>query len=118
LRSYIRAFSQDLRLFPGLAHWQDWLYVGFVIVFVLFGLYRVVEVLEYPMKTWRKNLFVVLHIGGVIAFGLAFLWTVLDLRSTRQNMILPFFAGSFLILAPLHIYLALLNRVRSTKPNP
>ena len=113
MRSLIRAFSQDLRFFPGLAHWQDWVYFGFVILFVLFGLYRVVEIFDSPTRTWLKRAFVVLHILGVLTFGFAFIWTVMDLKSTRQSLILPFFAGSFVTLAPLHIYLALLNRVRA-----
>ena len=112
--SLVHAFLHDLRIFSSLARAQDWVFVTLCFTFILFGFYRVVEILDSSIRSGLKRIFAFLHIVGVLFFGLSVLWTVVDLKAVRQMMILPFFGISFLILAGLHIYLALLRRVRNS----
>lgn len=112
---WIHHFYRDGIYFGIKGQWLDFLLVAFAMGFGLFGCYRVVEVRDAALSQKKRILLGALHLLGVGLFTFAFLWTIMDVRSLRQLEILPFFLSGFLILTPLHIFLALHARVRREK---
>ena len=112
---WIHHFYRDGIYFGIKGQWLDFLLVTFAMGFGLAGFYRVVEIKDASFSKNKQILLGSLHIIGVGLFTFAFLWTIMDVRSLRQLEILPFFLTGFLILTPLHIFLALHARIRREK---
>ncbi len=83
------------------------------LMFLLVGISRWVEFLDFPFSKLRRNVLIVIHLAGCVVLGLAFALEAVDLDKRFNAIGMGLLASALVLLFPAHIYIGLLRRIRT-----
>ena len=91
--------------------------VVIALVFLVVGMARWVEFLDFGFSKMRRSILIVIHLVGCLVLAMAFAVQAVDLDKQFSNIGMGLLASALVLLFPIHIYLGLLRRIR-TRANP
>lgn len=89
--------------------------VAFAAVFVVVGMFRIVEFKAAGLSVTQQRLLIPLHILGCFAFAGATYLLGIDPAGEYHRLMSWLFYGSVLTLFPIHIFVAIKRRIRLSK---
>jgi hypothetical protein len=91
----------------------------FSVIFLVVGLFRVVEFSGIGLGKNTRRVLIGLHVLGCFIFAAAMVFSALDFHGEYKTVKTAFFLGGIGLLFPIHIFLGLKRRIRlrdSQKP--
>lgn len=89
--------------------------LAFTAVFMVTGIFRVVEFKAAGVSPFARKFLIPLHIIGCIAFCTAMAMLVLDPTQQYKVWMTACFFTGVLILFPMHIYVAIKRKIKLAK---
>jgi hypothetical protein len=89
--------------------------LAFAIVFMLTGIFRVVEFKAAGISSRTRKFLIPLHILGCIAFAGSLALLAIDSTQELKELTRACFFTGMLILFPLHIYVAIKRKIKIGK---
>lgn len=86
--------------------------LAFAVVFLVVGIFRVVEFQDKGFGALKRRTLVTIHLLGTVIACLAMALFALDINATHTHEIGFLVGAAFILLLPTHIYLALIRRIK------
>lgn len=84
-------------------------------IFLIVGLWRLVEIKDAPISPSQRKVFYPLHILGTILFSIVIGFAGYDVSPTQKLYLAGCFLVAALTLFPMHIFVALKRRIQAKK---
>jgi uncharacterized membrane protein len=91
--------------------------VAFAAVFLVVGIFRVVEFTDIGLKPATQYTLMAAHVVGCILFSMALALTEWQILPDQKKITSCLFFGGVLLLFPIHIYLGIKRKIRASSSN-
>jgi uncharacterized membrane protein len=88
--------------------------VAFAAVFLVVGIFRVVEFTDIGLKPATQYALMAAHVLGCILFSMALALTEWQVLPDQKKLTSYLFFGGVLLLFPIHIYLGIKRKIRAS----